>query len=54
MQYECGCYFGPEDPWEPTCPIHQMPMKLNEVCDADIAWALDALTKHGYLSEEVE
>lgn len=52
MQYECGCYFGPEDPWEACCPIHQMPMKLNEVGDDDINWALSELRRHGMIAEE--
>lgn len=51
MQYECGCFYGPEDAWEPCCPIHQMPMKLGTVDDEDLNWAVGELRRFGMLSE---
>ena len=54
MEYECGCSFGVEDsPWEACCPIHQMPMKVNDVTDDDIHWALTELRRFGHLEEDI-
>lgn len=51
MQYECGCYYGPEEQLEPCCPLHHMPIKINNVTDEDIEWAVNELRRFGHLSE---
>ena len=43
---------SPEDPLEPCCPIHQMPIKLGTVDDDDINWAFNELRRHGVIVEE--
>jgi hypothetical protein len=52
MNYECGCYYGPEDALEPCCPIHQMPMKLGDALDDDMNWAVSELRRFGHINSE--
>lgn len=45
--FECGCYLSPEDAFESTCPLHDMPMRLCSLDYEDLAWARRELSIHG-------
>lgn len=52
VEYECGCFFGPDDPCDAACPLHNLPMKLNTIEVADLEWAYRELSKHGTFGVE--
>jgi len=52
LNFECGCYFEPEDSWDACCPIHNMPMKLGTIDYADLDWVYRELSIHGVFGVE--